>query len=876
MNPKGNTRAKYYGTNKPQKDKFKGHKGKIRKQQLYKSKPKNLDLINSEITGLQSRYQNIQAKDIKKFADFPLSKKTLDGLLKAKYTTPTEIQRESIGLALQGNDILGAAKTGSGKTLAFLIPVLECLFRQKWSSIDGLGALIISPTRELAYQTFEVLKRIGKFHDFSAGLVIGGKLLKEETARINRTNIIICTPGRLLQHMDETFNFTADSLQVLVLDEADRILDLGFSRDMNAIIENLPSERQTLLFSATQTKSVKDLARLSLKNPMFVSAHEHSTYSTPSQLEQNYVVCELHDKISMLWSFVKNHLKSKVLVFLASCKQVKFIYEIFRRLRPGVTVLALHGAMNQLKRVDMYNQFCRKQNAVLFATDIAARGLDIPEVNWVIQLDCPENANTYIHRVGRTARYHKDGEALLVLLPSEEEGMIAQLEEKKIPINKIRINPKKLWSIQTKLESLLASDPALKETAQRAFLGYLRSVFLMSNKKVFDVHKLDTEKFSSSLGLAIPPRIRFLKREEKRQAEKEAQKKDSLAKLKRTAEEEEDEEDISGSEEESEESISDFDTDMKITEKKRAEVKHSDEYDSSESESESRGVRTSKKEESLNFDLDDDNSDLFTVKRRVLPDTDSEDEKRDKSVKKEKDKKPLSKFALAKKLQKKNVKVNTKVTFDEEGETVTDVLKKSTVEDEEEEDEGGIDIAAARQRMIEEDKIDKQIYTERIKQKHREERLPGVEKKKLFFWKHNSEQFITYSEHTLSHHHSDEDEMVVQLGGSDEEEGEEDDPLSYIPTPDNSDQSGEESEGEVPSKKRRMVVNSDESSDEEEDNDSEEEEDDMGDSDDESEESNEESEEENEDEIGGENEEDIDTGLSLNDDEAIALKLLQS
>ncbi|XP_052707354.1 probable ATP-dependent RNA helicase DDX10 [Crassostrea angulata] len=852
MNPKGNTRARYYETNKPRKDKFKGHKGKIRKQELFKSRLKSSQVIDSEITELQLRYAKVQAKDIKTFSDFPLSKNTLDGLQKAKFTTPTEIQRESIGLALQGHDILGAAKTGSGKTLAFLIPVLECLYRQKWSSIDGLGALIISPTRELAYQTFEVLKKIGKLHDFSAGLVIGGKLLKEETARINRTNIIICTPGRLLQHMDETFNFTADSLQILVLDEADRILDLGFSRDMNAIIENLPPERQTLLFSATQTKSVKDLARLSLKNPMFVSAHENAEHSTPTQLEQNYVVCELHDKISMLWSFVKNHLKSKVLVFLASCKQVKFIHEIFRRLRPGVTVLALHGAMNQLKRVDTYNQFCRKQNAVLFATDIAARGLDIPEVNWVIQLDCPENANTYIHRAGRTARYQKGGEALLVLVPSEEKGMIEQLEAKKIPINKIRVNPKKLWSIQAKLESLLASDPSLKEMAQRAFLGYLRSIFLMSNKKVFDVHQLDTEKFSSSLGLAIPPRIRFLKREEKRQAEREAQKKASLERLTQAAEEAGS---SSGSEEEnSSEQESESEAEQGHT------VKHTEESDSSESESESENVRTSESGDRLDFNLDDDNDDLFTVKRTVLPDSESEEEDGDKLSKDSKEKKAQSKYALAKKLQKKKVKVNTKVTFDEEGEAVTDVMKKSTVdkdEEEEEEEVGGIDIAAARERMLEEDKIDKQIYRERIKQKHREERLKRREERKARSKRGHVEEV--------------EDEMLVQLGDSGDED-EREDPLSFIPTPENSDESGDDSEDDVPSKKRRMVVNSDSSSEEEEEEEDEEEN---------SKEEDEGSEEEDEEDIGESNEEeesedDMDTGLTLQDDEDIALRLLQS
>uniref|UniRef100_A0A8D0ZVY7 ATP-dependent RNA helicase n=1 Tax=Sus scrofa TaxID=9823 RepID=A0A8D0ZVY7_PIG len=326
----------------------------------------------------------------------------LAGLQEAQYRLVTEIQKQTIGLALQGKDVLGAAKTGSGKTLAFLVPVLEALYRLQWTSTDGLGVLIISPTRELAYQTFEVLRKVGKNHDFSAGLIIGGKDLKHEAERINNINILVCTPGRLLQHMDETICFHATNLQMLVLDEADRILDMGFADTMNAIIENLPKKRQTLLFSATQTKSVKDLARLSLKNPEYVWVHEKAKYSTPATLEQNYIVCELQQKISVLYSFLRSHLKKKSIVFFSSCKEVQYLYRVFCRLRPGISILALHGRQQQMRRMEVYNEFVRKKAAVLFATDIAARGLDFPAVNWVLQFDCPEDANTYIHRAGRT------------------------------------------------------------------------------------------------------------------------------------------------------------------------------------------------------------------------------------------------------------------------------------------------------------------------------------------------------------------------------------------------------------------------------------------------------------------------------------------
>lgn len=420
------------------KRKYSKKKARVKRERAQKKKPE-WQVEREYIAGLVSRYADINAKEAVQFSDFPLSKKTLLGLQEAQYRQPTEIQRQTLGLALLGKDVLGAAKTGSGKTLAFLIPVLECLYRQQWTSMDGLGALIISPTRELAYQTFEVLRKVGKNHEFSAGLVIGGKDLKLESEQIQHTNIIICTPGRLLQHMDQTVSFHASDLHMLVLDEADRILDLGFTETLNAIVENLPKTRQTLLFSATQTKSVKDLARLSLRDPEYVWAHEKAKFSTPATLEQSYVVCELHQKVNMLYSFIRNHLKKKIIVFFACCKEVQYLFRVFCRLRPGVPVLALHGKQQQMKRVEVYNDFLRKNTAVLFATDIAARGLDFPAVNWVLQFDCPEDADTYIHRVGRTARYKEGGEALLLLLPSEEKGMLRQLLEKKVPIQQIQV-----------------------------------------------------------------------------------------------------------------------------------------------------------------------------------------------------------------------------------------------------------------------------------------------------------------------------------------------------------------------------------------------------------------------------------------------------
>jgi len=217
----------------------------------------------------------------------------------------------------------------------------------------GLGALVISPTRELAIQIFEVLKKVGAFHEMSAGLIIGGKDVAQEQERVTRMNMLVCTPGRLLQHMDETYGFECSGLQMLVLDEADRILDMGFSATLSNIIENLPKERQTVLFSATLSKSVKDLARLSLRTPEYIAIHESATYQTPTRLQQHYMVVDCSEKLDVLWSFIKTHLKQKTIVFLSSCNQVKFVHEAFCRLRPGIILSALHGKVKQEKRLQV-------------------------------------------------------------------------------------------------------------------------------------------------------------------------------------------------------------------------------------------------------------------------------------------------------------------------------------------------------------------------------------------------------------------------------------------------------------------------------------------------------------------------------------------
>jgi ATP-dependent RNA helicase DDX10/DBP4 len=495
-----------------------GIKNNRRNQEIYnrfKQKKKGKK-FRENIDGVISKYKKItpeEASCFRKFKQFPLSSATINGLNEAGFTEPTDIQRQSIFLSLIGNDVVGAAKTGSGKTIALLVPVLESLWRNKWTREDGLGALIITPTRELACQIFQVLNQIGKNHDFSAGVLIGGTDIEYERDRLGHVNIVVATPGRLLQHLDENESFRCDMLQILVVDEADRILDMGFKDQLNAIVENLPKERQTLLFSATQTRNVKDLARVCAKDPVFVSVHEHSDNVTPDNLQQSYFVCEEEEKVNILWSYLVNHKRKKTIIFVTCCKQARFLTEALCSMRPGLSLMGLWGTMNQTKRVEVFESFDKNTaGAALIATDVASRGLDFRKVDYVLQLDCPTTIDDYIHRVGRTARMDKKGEAVLVLTPSQEEPFLKRLAEKNIEVSKIHVDTQKLVDIRIKLSSTLSEHLEYKEFAQKAIIAYARAIHTMRLRDVFDVQKIDFQALSLSYGLAVAPRIRFLRK----------------------------------------------------------------------------------------------------------------------------------------------------------------------------------------------------------------------------------------------------------------------------------------------------------------------------------------------------------------------------
>ena len=275
---------------------------------------------------------------------------------------------------------------------------------------------------------------------------------------------------------------------------------------------NLPRERQTLLFSATQTRKVADLARLSLRDPEYVAVHENATSATPPRLTQLVATVALPDKLHAVWGFVKTHLTSKTLIFFSSCRQVAFVHEALRQLRPGVPLRALHGRMKQSRRMTAFYDFCAAPAMVMLATDIAARGLDFPSVDWVLQADAPEDVAAYIHRVGRTARYTSAGKSLLLLLPSEA-ALLPQLAAAKALLSPIALNLARTPTVTPALAGLLSQDAALKAQAQKAVVSYLESVYLQPNKAVFDVTQLPVAAYAASLGLTTTPRLRFVARD---------------------------------------------------------------------------------------------------------------------------------------------------------------------------------------------------------------------------------------------------------------------------------------------------------------------------------------------------------------------------
>ncbi|RHZ61896.1 hypothetical protein Glove_345g68 [Diversispora epigaea] len=423
------------------------------------------------------------------------------------FTKMTEIQAKTIPPLMVGRDVLGAAKTGSGKTLAFLIPAIEVLYKLKFKPRNGTGVIVISPTRELALQILGVAKDLLKFHQQTFGIVMGGANRQAEVQKITKgVNLLIATPGRLLDHLQNTKGFIFKNLKALIIDEADRILDIGFEEEMRQIIRILPKEnRQTMLFSATLTTKVEDLARISLREgPIYINVDEKKENATVEGLVQGYVVCESDKRFLLLFTFLKKNLKKKMIVFFSSCNSVKYHAELLNYI--DVPVLDLHGKQKQTKRTNTFFEFINADHGILFCTDVAARGLDIPAVDWIIQYDPPDDPRDYIHRVGRTARAGGQGKSLLFLLPGEL-GFLRYLKNAKVPLNEYQFPENKIANVQSQLEKLVEKNYYLHQSARDGFRSYLCSYASYSLKSIFNINNLDLQKVGKAFGFQVPPKV---------------------------------------------------------------------------------------------------------------------------------------------------------------------------------------------------------------------------------------------------------------------------------------------------------------------------------------------------------------------------------
>ena len=356
-----------------------------------------------------SQYQ--QLKHMKKFSDFTLTSPILAALKKLNLSEPTPIQALSIPLAVEGRDLLGTAQTGTGKTFAFGIPLVNHLALNKDS-----GALILTPTRELALQVLTALKSLtSKDNLLDAALIIGGDSIQKQLRQLKRARLVVGTPGRMKDHLKRK-SLNLNKFDYLVLDETDRMLDMGFLEDIKAIIEKLPSH-QTLLFSATLPKNISDLAQKFLNKPERINAgKENSPIINIKQEVRNISQKEKYDqlKIELL------ERKGSIVLFVKTKRSAD---KIALQLRKDKLIAeAIHGDLRQIKREKVLMKFRKNQFQILVATDVAARGLDIPLIEHVINYDIPQNPEDYIHRIGRTARAGAKGSALTFLTPADQKN----------------------------------------------------------------------------------------------------------------------------------------------------------------------------------------------------------------------------------------------------------------------------------------------------------------------------------------------------------------------------------------------------------------------------------------------------------------------
>ena len=342
-----------------------------------------------------------------------------------KFEIPSEIQEKAIPLVTMGKDVIAESATGSGKTLVFAAGIIKDCEHGK-----GLQTLILTPTRELAEQNRRAMKKFSKYKPLDIIAVYGGVSINPQISQLRRADVVMGTPGRILDHMErQTIDFSR--LKILVLDEADRMFDMGFKEDVERIIRKCPVQRQTLLFSATISKDIAHLVQKYMKNPIKVSAENQVD---PTKLAQSYYDVPDKQKFSMLVHLLKNERSGLVMVFCNTRKNVDFVVNNLKY--SDLVAIAIHGGFSQDKRNRTMDMFHSNKAHVLVCTDVAARGLDIKGVTHIYNYDIPKDSKEYIHRIGRTARAGKEGKAISLLSSWDYDNFTRVLKDNDLKIKK--------------------------------------------------------------------------------------------------------------------------------------------------------------------------------------------------------------------------------------------------------------------------------------------------------------------------------------------------------------------------------------------------------------------------------------------------------
>ncbi|KAL8093701.1 DEAD-box ATP-dependent RNA helicase 18 [Apium graveolens] len=453
-----------------------------------------------------------------------LSESVLQALTQSGFEFCTPVQAATIPLLCTYKDVAVDAATGSGKTLAFVVPLVEILRRASTppKPHQVLG-IIISPTRELSSQIFHVAQPfISTLSNVKPILLVGGAEVKSDMKKIEDegANLLIGTPGRLYDIMDRMDILDLRSLEILILDEADRLLDMGFQKQITSVISRLPKLRRTGLFSATQTEAVEELSKAGLRNSVRVevraetksidsapSSSQSVSSKTPSGLLLEYLECEADKKSSQLVDLLVKNKSKKIIIYFMTCASVDYWGVVLPRLAAlkGRSLIPLHGQMKQAAREKALASFTTLSSGILLCTDVAARGLDIPGVDCVIQYDPPQDPDVFIHRVGRTARLGRQGSSIVFLLPKEEAYVEFQ-RIRRVPLEERKCCDE-AFDIVPEIRNAAKNDRDVMEKGLRAFVSYVRAYKEHHCPYIFRFKELEIGRLGMGFGLLKLPSI---------------------------------------------------------------------------------------------------------------------------------------------------------------------------------------------------------------------------------------------------------------------------------------------------------------------------------------------------------------------------------